>query len=277
MAVIRFLIAFIFCFILGYSVWTQTGPYAWVAALQLAVFGSYSLNLTFVLTLLVFMLLGFLIGKVAMGKVKKGESPGLADVNLAQDRPSIFGLLAASVVVLGVGLWPYIAPPPPIDGGELRDALARATLVPASAKLSLANQGEFIDTDNSVSILSGRSSSTENIYSPIHAPGSTEVIGIVVGSQNEWLNANIRRTPFKNEANEAAFAAASNSVLSLRPVPLIVRRHLASKNMPVPTFLPTYHWGNSVFSVTGDLIIGGGIFVITTIVGLMKLPKAVSV
>ena len=103
--------------------------------------------------------------------------------------------------------------------------------------------------------------------------GSSEVIGLVAGREIDWQNASISAAPFPNPANDAALAQSSDAVLTLKPVPFFVRRQLASQNLPVPMFLPTFQWGRHPLSANLPLIIGGAFAMISFLMALLQTRK----
>lgn len=107
----------------------------------------------------------------------------------------------------------------------------------------------------------------------IRAPGRSD-ISLVSGTEDEWRNASIRAAPFANEANAAALAKSRDAVLTLQPVPLIVRRHLTSLHFPTPHFLPVFQWGRIPLVANLPLIIGSSITFITALIGIVRRGPA---
>jgi hypothetical protein len=262
MFILRFLLSFILTLGIAAILWTQTGPFAWVGGLQVAAMGRYSVVLTLALTVFICLAPLFLILSLAPGRARL-------------DRPVSCGGLIASAVILAFGLAPLFMQPPPVPEGKLSDTIAQATLIPSQAKLSLAGEQENIDLAKQVSI--NFQNSVPTIFAPIHQPGSSQVIGVVSGRENDWRNASIRATPFPNPANAAALASARDAVLTMKPVPFIVRRKLASENLPVPVFLPTFEWGRHPITANLPLIVGGAFAMVIFIIASVRPRKRESV
>ncbi|MES2477300.1 MAG: hypothetical protein V4640_16055 [Verrucomicrobiota bacterium] len=269
MFILRFLLSFFLTLGIAAILWTQTGPFAWVGGLQVAVMGRYSTFLTLMLTVLICLAPLFLILSFTpkYKTIEVPQSPGRTGLS----RSVSCGGLLATAVILAFGLAPLFAPSPPIPEGELADTVAQATWIPAQAKMSRAKEQANIDLEKQVSV--GLRNSIPTLYTPIRQTGSSEVIGLVAGSEIDWQNASISAAPFPNPANDAALAQSSDAVLTLKPVPFFVRRQLASQNLPVPMFLPTFQWGRHPLSANLPLIIGGAFALISFLIALLQTRK----
>lgn len=272
MFIVRFILSFIFILGIAAILWTQTGLFAWVGGLQVAAMDRYSPVLTLMLTVLICLAPLLLILSLVPGNknLKKLRFPNYTHLH----RSVSCGGLIASAMILAFGLAPLFTPSPPVPAGELSATVAHATWIPSPAKLSLAEEHKNIDLEKQISF--GVPNSTPTIYAPIHLPGSSQVLGVVSGTENDWRNASISASPFPNPANDAALARSRDAVLTLQPVPFVVRRHLAAANLPVPVFLPTFQWGRHPLTANLPLIIGGSCAVILFFITLIRPRKAAS-
>ncbi|MBP7951840.1 MAG: hypothetical protein KA004_19515 [Verrucomicrobiales bacterium] len=204
-----------------------------------------------------------------------GRKSGDPSSGCGVDRASLLGVLLASAAVLVLGLSPLFAKRPPLPQAPLKDTLGSATFISAQAHLSLTSEAANIDTENSVSVTSHKHSTSGTIYAPVHVPASKEVLAFVSGTEVDWRNANIQTLPFPNAANEAAVARSGDAILSLQPVPLIVRREWADKGLSVPLLLSAFQWGRSPLAANVPLLLGGGTVFILCFIALLRRPKPV--
>ncbi len=225
------------------SVCAESGPYAWVAIIQLKMFGSYGESSTFVFA----MVLWVILCALAMAAFKRlrgdpgptpppqGPTPTAQPDGASWILPGVF---AVGLALILVGTLCWARPPAPRTLSSLREASQVARLWPTEVTASLQDVRECLDENHQVAL---RRNKDVTLFSPILVKGTTAVEAVCSGTPEAW----------KKLGDEGS------GVLTLEPLPLIVRRAYTEAGLEAPLFRPVLRWDSGIGTVAMPWIIAG--------------------
>jgi hypothetical protein len=238
-----FLIGFVPIVLVLGSTWAEAGPYAWVATVQLKWFGSYGEKATFMLAFILWIVIGVVAamlyqrfqGAPDPQPPPQGEAPTAGPDGAYWVLPGAFSA-GLALVLIGT-LW-LVRPPAPQTLASLRELPAAAQFRPTRVSVSLEGTSDLLDDEHSAALKQGREIT---LFAPVHAKGAKAVEAICAGKPEAW----------KNLGTEAS------GVLTLEPVPLIVRRVYADADLDIPLFRPILRLGGGIGDLATPWIIAG--------------------
>ena len=183
----------------AFSLWAEWGPYAWVAAAQVAMFDSYGEKLTFMLTLIL-----FIIPVIALSIPLFNAGRRAWQVALALPALALLAHLGLTGYYMAVG-----DPGPVLT--TTADAIAAAKLLPRSVLLDHAQLAQ-LDTEHATGISSSANSWDDVFYVPFAPPTWRDAASpVVLVSKQGDLDALASGGPVEGSVR-------------LGPLPYLVRR-----------------------------------------------------
>jgi hypothetical protein len=180
----------------AFSLWTECGPYAWTASAQVALFGAYSLKLTFIITLVIYVMVAVLLWCVFAGSSRVIEA-------LAFGIPALLVLVyfAITAHLLFTG-------GTQVDSSSQTQVLQAASLIPQGFTLESSNLHD-LDIEHSVTTEIGFDKETYVPFKPSVWPDSQTPVVLKVGF---------------NGLKELSEKKPLNGIIQKEPLPLLFRR-----------------------------------------------------
>jgi hypothetical protein len=222
----------------AFSLWAEWGPYAWTAAIQVAIGGSYYGLVAYMATFIIFCVPTIFLGKVVMAS-------GRWAFLLA------FGVPAALVAVhLSLTVYYLVTGGVQVDSSTFSSAVREAGFLPRNIELD-ARKLAALDTEHASHLRKRRSSSKDE--GDVYIPFVSSV----------WLDDG---TPvvFKSKSDSLKQLASGKPVKGMirkMPLPYLVRRSLPDSKSTCAVIIESsssvrFYWGLAVaFYILGGLIL----------------------